>query len=59
VPTEQRNPIALVKIKGASKRASTPRTLTVEEFQQFAQYLAEPFRTVALLCCCLRLRISE
>jgi integrase len=59
VPREQRNPMELVRIKGASKRASTPRSLTVEEFQQFAQHLAEPFRTVALLCCCLGLRISE
>ena len=59
VPREQRNPMELVRIKGASKRASTPRSLTVEEFQQFAQHLLEPFRTVALLCCCLGLRISE
>lgn len=59
VPREQRNPMELVRIKGASKRARTPRSLTVEEFQQFAQHLAEPFRTIALLCCCLGLRISE
>jgi integrase len=49
----------LVRIKGASKRASTPRSLTVDEFQQFVQQLPEPFHTVALLCCCLGLRISE
>ena len=59
VPTEQRNPMELVRIKGASKRASTPRSLTVDEFQQFVQQLSEPFHTVALLCCCLGLRISE
>lgn len=59
VPREQRNPMELVKIKSASKRASTPRSLTVGEFHQFAQQLAEPFHTVALLCCCLGLRISE
>lgn len=59
IPREQRNPMELVRIRGASKRVRTPRTLTVEEFQKFAQHLAEPFRTMALLCCCLGLRISE
>ena len=49
----------LVRIKGASHRRRKPRTLTVEEFRRFAQHLAEPFRTIALLCCCLGLRISE
>jgi integrase len=49
----------LVRIKGASKRVRTPRTLTVEEFQAFVQQLAEPFHLIALLCCCLGLRISE
>ena len=59
VPREQRNPMELVRIKGASKRTATPRTLTVQEFQDFVQHLGEPFRTIALLCCCLGLRISE
>jgi integrase len=55
----QRNPIELVTVKGATKRRRRPRSLTVEEFQKFAQHLKEPFRTMALLCCCLGLRISE
>jgi integrase len=55
----QRNPMELVTIKGATKRKRQPRTLTTEEFQRFIQHLNEPFRTVALLCCCLGLRISE
>lgn len=59
VPRERRNPMELVRIKGASKRTRNPRSLTVEEFQKFAQLLSEPFRTMALLCCCLGLRISE
>jgi len=58
VPT-QRNPMELVTVKGATKRTRTPKSLTVEEFQNFAQQLEEPFRTMALLCCCLGLRISE
>ena len=59
VPRGEGNPMELVRIKGASKRVRTPRSLTVEEFQAFVQQLAEPFRLVALLCCCLGLRISE
>lgn len=55
----QRNPMELVTVKGATKRRRQPRSLTVEEFQKFIQHLKEPFRTMALLCCCLGLRISE
>ncbi|HEY3973470.1 MAG TPA: site-specific integrase [Candidatus Sulfotelmatobacter sp.] len=55
----QRNPMELVTVKGATKRKRQPRSLTVEEFQKFTHHLEEPFRTMALLCCCLGLRISE
>ena len=58
MPT-QRNPMELVTVKGATKRKKQPRSLTVEEFQGFARHLSEPFRTMALLCVCLGLRISE
>ena len=58
VPT-QRNPMELVTIKGATKRLSKPRSLTVEEFRRFIVQLDEPFRTMALLCVCFGLRISE
>lgn len=58
VPT-QRNPIELVTVKGASKRTRQPRSLTVAEFQQFATQLSLPFRTIALICVCFGLRISE
>ena len=58
VPT-QRNPMELVTIRGATKRKRQPRSLTVDEFRSFAQNLAEPFHTIALLCVCLGLRISE
>lgn len=58
VPT-QRNPIELVTVKGTTKRKRQPRSLTVEEFRSFAANLSEPFRTMALLCVCLGLRISE
>src|SRR5208283_954453 len=55
----QRNPMELVKIKGASKRMRQPRSLTVEEFQQLSQQLEGAFRVMALVCVCFGLRISE
>lgn len=58
VPT-QRNPMELVTIKGATKRIRQPRSLTVEEFQKLIIELEEPIRTVALVCACFGLRISE
>jgi integrase len=58
VPT-QRNPMELVTVKDATKRKQKPRSLTVAEFQKFIVHLGEPFRTMALLCVCFGLRISE
>jgi len=58
VPT-QRNPMELVTVKGASKRRRKPRSLTVAEFQKFIVCMKEPFSTIALICVCFGLRISE
>jgi integrase len=58
LPT-MRNPMSLVTVKGATKRSRKQRSLTVDEFQRFAQHLSEPFKTLALLCACLGLRVSE
>lgn len=58
VPTA-RNPMELVTIKNASKRMRQPRSLTAEEFQKFIGGLREPFRTIALICVCFGLPISE
>jgi integrase len=58
LPTE-RNPMELVTIKGATMRTRQPRSLTVEDFQKFVQNLEQPFRTIALVCVCFGLRISE
>jgi integrase len=58
LPT-MRNPIELVTVRDASKRQRQPRSLTAEDFQKFVIHLDEPFRTIALLCVCLGLRISE
>ncbi|PYX26233.1 MAG: hypothetical protein DMG82_02575 [Acidobacteria bacterium] len=53
------NPIGLVTIKGASKRIRQPRSLTVEQFRLLMPHLREPFNTLALMCVCFGLRISE
>ncbi len=51
------NPIELVR--QSSKRAKTPRRLTIEEFRALLAELSEPYRTMAILAGCLGLRISE
>ena len=55
----QVNPISLVTVKGASKRIRQPRILTVEQFRLLVSQLREPFNTLALMCVCFGLRISE
>ena len=55
----QVNPIGLVTVKGASKRIRQPRSLTVEQFRLLVSHLREPFGTMALVCICFGLRISE
>jgi integrase len=57
--TMQRNPMELVTVKGCSKRTRKACSLTVEDFQKFSEHLGEPFRTIALMCVCCGLRISE
>src|ERR1022692_4276238 len=54
-----RNPISLVQNKGATRRTRKARNLTVEQFHALLNELHEPFATMALLCVCLGLRISE
>ena len=55
----ERNPMSAFELAGTTKRQKDPRCLTVEEFQRFVAELEEPFRTIALVCVCLGLRISE
>jgi integrase len=54
-----RNPISLVRNKGATRRVRKARSLTTEQFHALLKELHEPFATMALLCVCLGLRISE
>src|ERR1700691_3584804 len=51
--------ISLVVNKGATKRVRKARSLTVEQFRALLSELREPFSTLALLCVCLGLRMSE
>lgn len=55
----QVNPVSLVTVKGASKRLRQPRSLTVEQFRMLVSHLHEPHGTIALMCTCFGLRISE
>ena len=54
-----RNPISLVRNIGATRRIRKAAVLTVDQFQRLLNELHEPFKTMALLCVCLGLRISE
>jgi integrase len=54
-----RNPISLVRNVGATRRTRKAPVLTVEQFHALLKELHEPFATMALLCVCLGLRISE
>jgi integrase len=54
-----RNPISLVQNCGATRKTRKARSLTVEQFRALLVELHEPFATMALLCVCLGLRISE
>ena len=44
---------------GGSKRKRQPRSLTVDEFRMFVDYLEKPIHTIALVWVCFGLRISE
>lgn len=53
------NPIRDVELKGASKRQSAKRDLTLPEFSLLLSYLGEPYRLMSLIASCLGLRFSE
>jgi integrase len=57
--TENRNPIASVRVKGGSKRRKRPAILTVDEFETIVALLKEPYRTMVYIAQCLGLRVSE
>lgn len=53
------NPMSLVRNPGATKRVRKPRSLTTDEFAALLAELADPYKTIALVCVCLGLRVSE
>ena len=54
-----KNPIALVRVTGCTKRLTTPRVLTAVEFAGLLPHLEEPYRTMVIVAQCLGLRVSE
>lgn len=54
-----KNPISLVRVKGCTKRLTTPRVLTVDEFCGLLPHLKQPYKTMVIVAQCLGLRVSE
>jgi integrase len=59
IPTVERNPMQLVKVKGASKRQKPLTILTIEQFKKLVGALSSPFNLIIFVTGCLGLRISE
>jgi len=54
------NPMALVRVKGVSRRLTEPRVITAPEFRALVQELpGEPYRTMVTLAIATGLRCSE
>jgi integrase len=54
-----KNPIALVRVKGGSKRLERPRVLDPAEFGRLVAAIKEPYKTMVIVAGCLGLRVSE
>jgi integrase len=57
--TLTKNPIALVEIRGSSKRRKKPVSLTIEQFYLILPLLPEPYQTMAVVAQCTGLRVEE
>jgi integrase len=53
------NPIALVEVRGISKRSRKPADLTVEQFFLIHGLLPEPYCNMALVALCTGMRVEE
>jgi integrase len=53
------NPITTVRVKGGSKRISTRRVFTPDEYYAILSQMKEPHRTMVLIAGCLGLRVCE
>jgi len=58
-PTVERNPMQLVRVKGASKRQKSLTMLTIEQFKKLVAALSSPFGLIIFVTGCLGLRVSE
>lgn len=59
IPFAERNPMALVKIKGSTKREKKLVIITPAQFKALVKALPEPYNLMALVSGCLGLRVSE
>ena len=55
----QRNPIDLVKVRGASKRTRPIQVLRPEQIQKLLGLLREPYRAMVTVAICTGMRVSE
>ena len=53
------NPMALVRVKGGSKRKARPGILNATEFGAIVVRIPEPYRSMVIVAQCLGLRASE
>jgi integrase len=53
------NPIALVEVRGISKRSRKPADLTIEQFFQIHDMLPEPYSRMTLVALCSGTRVEE
>ena len=56
---EQRNPIALVRVKNGTRRRVRPTIPTEDSFHSISSALREPYKTMVVIAQCLGLRVSE
>lgn len=59
IPTVERNPMQLVRVKGSTKRQKPLTILTIDQFKKLVKALSSPFDLVVFMTGCLGLRISE
>jgi integrase len=59
IPSMERNPMSLVKVKGSSKRQKKVTPLTIEQFRKLLESLPEPLNIMTLVAGGLGLRVSE
>src|SRR6202012_195047 len=54
-----RNPIALVQLRGTSRRTRKIQIIEPEKFRELVAVLREPYKTMVIVAMCTGLRVSE